>query len=46
MECTTNCSDACLPELAFFLIRHIIQGDMDFKSFLEGKSLWPAFYFP
>ncbi len=37
--CKDNRADPCLIDMNSILIRHLLQADMDFKSFLQTKGL-------
>ncbi len=37
--CKGNSAGPCLPNLAIVLVDHFLQGDLDFKSFLQMKGL-------
>jgi len=37
--CKGNIGGACIEDLSSILIRHFLQGDMDFKSFLQVSGL-------
>jgi hemerythrin len=37
--CRGNCAGPCMPDLASVMIHHFLDGDLDFKSFLQAKGL-------
>lgn len=40
--CRDNCSVPCIQDLSSVITHHFLDGDMDFKSFLQAKGLAPG----